>query len=363
MYDTILQMGRWFGYREDYEDLCRIYMTKKAKQDFRFIAGVIRDLNTQIIVMQSQRKTPMDFALFVRKHEDAKRLMATANLKRGASQTRVIKEKFGARFIQNYYFERDLEKLNQNKLFVQDLLENIRRNFINNRIKEDVNPKLKNLYAFKEIPVIYILDLIEKFHFKFMKENDEKRFLLEYINQRKQLELSKWEVIIDSKSGPSAKEYLDIAGFKINPTKRAATYEENIEQKELIQTVTSKKSSIVTPKTYALTMKKEELEEIQEIADEKKIKFFKAMLNSNKVPKLIITVMNLDFSFRDLTNQNKNPEEEKFLNNLPVVFTLSYIFPKSSIKEKPREVLVNTDIDNPFLNSDYFEDYEDDGDD
>ena len=87
------------------------------------------------------------------------------------------------------------------------------------------------------------------------------------------------------------------------------------------------------------------------------------MLNSNKVPKLIITVMNLDFSFRDLTNQNKNPEEEKFLNNLPVVFTLSYIFPKSSIKEKPREVLVNTDIDNPFLNSDYFEDYEDDGDD
>ena len=81
MYDTILQMGRWFGYREDYEDLCRIYMTKKAKQDFRFIAGVIRDLNTQIIVMQSQRKTPMDFALFVRKHEDAKRLIATANLK------------------------------------------------------------------------------------------------------------------------------------------------------------------------------------------------------------------------------------------------------------------------------------------
>ena len=106
MYDTILQMGRWFGYREDYEDLCRIYMTKKAKQDFRFIAGVIRDLNTQIIVMQSQRKTPMDFALFVRKHEDAKRLMATANLKRGASQTRIIKEKFGARFIQNFYFER-----------------------------------------------------------------------------------------------------------------------------------------------------------------------------------------------------------------------------------------------------------------
>ena len=363
MYDTILQMGRWFGYREDYEDLCRIYMTKKAKQDFRFIAGVIKDLNTQIIVMQSQRKTPMDFALFVRKHEDAKRLMATANLKRGASQTRIIKEKFGARFIQNFYFERDLEKINQNKFFVQDLLENIRRNFINNRIKEDVNPKLKNLYAFKEIPVIYILDLIEKFHFKFMKETDEKRFLLEYINQRKQFELSKWEVIIDSKSVSSKDECLNIGGFEIMPTKRAATYEENIEQKELIQTVTAKKSSIVSPKTYALTMSQKELDDIKTFADANKIKFFKALLNKNQVPKLIITVMNLEFSFRESINQNKDPEEEKFLKNLPEIFTLSYIFPPSSIPEKPREVLVNTDIDNPFLNSDYFEDYEDDGDD
>ena len=33
MYDTILQMGRWFGYREDYETYVEFIMTKKAKQD------------------------------------------------------------------------------------------------------------------------------------------------------------------------------------------------------------------------------------------------------------------------------------------------------------------------------------------
>ena len=26
MYDTLLQMGRWFGYRRGYEDLCRVWM-------------------------------------------------------------------------------------------------------------------------------------------------------------------------------------------------------------------------------------------------------------------------------------------------------------------------------------------------
>ena len=84
MYDTILQMGRWFGI-EDYENLCRIYMTSKAKTDFRFIA-IVNDLNRQIKIMQNEEKTPRDFALFVRSHRDTKRLIATARLKMGAAQ-------------------------------------------------------------------------------------------------------------------------------------------------------------------------------------------------------------------------------------------------------------------------------------
>ena len=27
MYDTLMQMGRWFGYRKEYIDLCKIYTT------------------------------------------------------------------------------------------------------------------------------------------------------------------------------------------------------------------------------------------------------------------------------------------------------------------------------------------------
>lgn len=29
MYDTLMQMGRWFGYRNNYEELCRIYIDEK----------------------------------------------------------------------------------------------------------------------------------------------------------------------------------------------------------------------------------------------------------------------------------------------------------------------------------------------
>ena len=61
MYDTILQMGRWFGYRDDYENLCRLFMTKKAREDFKFIAGVVKNLNSQIKIMKLRGQTPQDF--------------------------------------------------------------------------------------------------------------------------------------------------------------------------------------------------------------------------------------------------------------------------------------------------------------
>src|SRR5690606_20284409 len=31
MYDTLLQMGRWFGYRDGYQTLCRLFLSEEAK--------------------------------------------------------------------------------------------------------------------------------------------------------------------------------------------------------------------------------------------------------------------------------------------------------------------------------------------
>src|SRR5678810_745253 len=37
MYDTLMQMGRWFGYRPGYLDLCRMYMTDDLREWFQHI--------------------------------------------------------------------------------------------------------------------------------------------------------------------------------------------------------------------------------------------------------------------------------------------------------------------------------------
>lgn len=44
-YDTLLQMGRWFGYRPGYEDLPRIWMTHELKNQFYDLATVEADVS------------------------------------------------------------------------------------------------------------------------------------------------------------------------------------------------------------------------------------------------------------------------------------------------------------------------------
>jgi hypothetical protein len=48
MYDTLLQMGRWFGYRKNYEDMPRVWMTAEMEDQFRRLSGVEQDMFNEL---------------------------------------------------------------------------------------------------------------------------------------------------------------------------------------------------------------------------------------------------------------------------------------------------------------------------
>jgi hypothetical protein len=62
-YDTLLQMGRWFGYRKGYEDLPRIWMTSDLKLSFRLLAGVEAEIRDDIKQYRERNITPRDLAV------------------------------------------------------------------------------------------------------------------------------------------------------------------------------------------------------------------------------------------------------------------------------------------------------------
>ena len=65
-YDTLLQMGRWFGYRPNYEDLPRIWLPEELRLRFRALATVEDEVRDEIGQYRRQDLTPMDIAVRIR---------------------------------------------------------------------------------------------------------------------------------------------------------------------------------------------------------------------------------------------------------------------------------------------------------
>jgi hypothetical protein len=79
MYDTLMQMGRWFGYRDDYADVCRIFMTPAANSWYSHIADATEELRRDFKSMERAKLTPKEFGLRVRSHPTS--LIVTARNK------------------------------------------------------------------------------------------------------------------------------------------------------------------------------------------------------------------------------------------------------------------------------------------
>lgn len=78
-YDTLMQMGRWFGYRDDYKDLCRVWMTSESIDWYEGISAATEELKHDFQLMNRLDRTPKDFGLRVK--NDISGLIPTARNK------------------------------------------------------------------------------------------------------------------------------------------------------------------------------------------------------------------------------------------------------------------------------------------
>src|SRR5262249_38423167 len=67
-YDTLLQMGRWFGFREDYVDLTRLYTTSQLASWFRDLALAEEEIRQDIERYRREGLTPLEFGVKIRAH-------------------------------------------------------------------------------------------------------------------------------------------------------------------------------------------------------------------------------------------------------------------------------------------------------
>jgi hypothetical protein len=69
MYDSLMQMGRWFGYRPGYVDLCRLYITPDLEMWFEHVANASEELRSRLDHMAMIGATPEQYGLRIQSHE------------------------------------------------------------------------------------------------------------------------------------------------------------------------------------------------------------------------------------------------------------------------------------------------------
>lgn len=123
-YDTLMQMCRWFGYRPNYADLCRVYLPPESIDWYAFISAAIRELYQELELMARRERRPSEFGLKVREHPGA--MIITAKNKIGWGETDIRSQDLWGQVQRRFRFPADIEvnrrNLNYTASFVRRLL-------------------------------------------------------------------------------------------------------------------------------------------------------------------------------------------------------------------------------------------------
>ena len=188
MCDTLLQMGRWFGYRDDYQDLCKIWMTPDAIDWYQYIAEELENLNSQIREMVRSKSSPLDFGLLVR--ENPLSLLITAPNKLGASGIHTFKVTLSSRLIETNALPSNKDQLMHNFKISRNLILNLSNNS---------SPEIKK---YNGIPGILFnnirLDIIEDYISDFISRaplTNPITSIINYIKDRFE-EFNNWDIFV-----------------------------------------------------------------------------------------------------------------------------------------------------------------------
>lgn len=197
MYDTLLQMGRWFGYRPGYEDLCRIWMTSEARGWFEHISESIEELREELRQMERANMIPEEFGLRVRTHPDT--LIVTARNKMGSGQRVPVTVGLSNKFIETYALRRNNDDIQHNRAAALALIADLK-----STLGEAVEPKESGPkhHIWTNVPGEKIEAFIRSFRNHERALQTQSGAVADFIHEGLAHELATWDVAVVGKSAP-----------------------------------------------------------------------------------------------------------------------------------------------------------------
>lgn len=188
MYDTLMQMGRWFGYRKGYMDLCRIYTSDAIAEFFVHLATAMVELRQEFDKLAEKNLSPKEYAIKMLSHP---KMLLTSPMKMKNAVSSIYM--YHASLQQTRSFDIDLNTFRNNMDATGKFIQGIQQPFI---ITEPSKSKTRYFIA-ENVPAINIKQFLD--HYKTYRnaqvvDSAKIRDYIDLANEHK--ELIYWTVIV-----------------------------------------------------------------------------------------------------------------------------------------------------------------------
>ncbi|MGE0055382.1 MAG: Z1 domain-containing protein [Hyphomicrobium sp.] len=203
MYDTLMQMGRWFGYRQGYLDLGRLYTTGELVEWFEHIADASEELREEFDLMAASRSTPREYGLKVQSHPV---LMVTSSIKMRTA--RDLELSFSGGLAETINFHREPAILQHNVNAARRLISNLGPKETNPRRQRAGKEHVWKGHVWNDVPADRVLDFLETYRSHPEARKANSLLLAEFIRSLvAEHELTHWTIALIG-GGEGASLYL-----------------------------------------------------------------------------------------------------------------------------------------------------------
>lgn len=249
MYDTLMQMGRWFGYRPGYVDLCRLFTSRELNEWFCHITLASEELRSEFDYMADVAgSTPEQYALKVRTHPGVLQISASNKIRRAVN----IDVSWAGRLVESYQLQKNPITIENNLKATVDLISSLGNNYT----------KQSNNFLWRNINADTIKPFLSRFKVPESLVRVDPSNLLQFINvQIGNGELTNWNIGLMSKSITNERYELKTTSdtFDVGYWKRT-----NADERVDSSTYFIRKNHIISPKDEFIDLSEDEYQKALE---------------------------------------------------------------------------------------------------
>lgn len=303
--DTLMQMARWFGYRQGYELFPRVWMDESAYKRYQFLSQINLEMRQTMAAYASNGITPLEFAPEIKTNPDYTMLRLTSGNKMQSAGPATLN--FSGVNPQNFIFENNANILEHNINVTEDFLTSLSK-----PIKKE-----SGHLVWHGVSTERVIKYLEAY--KAVKQDRQIANipnLLIWLNQNVDV-FEKWNIVVASPNKTSKKDTIftwKFGNFVINKVKRTRKAE-NVDPK-LINI-----GALRTPSDLLADIidKKLTREEVNGASNPENMRGTRASHGLKETPQLLIYCIN-----KDSKASSKNKRD---LNAVADIIGLSILIP------------------------------------